>query len=758
MTERSSRLNFSNRRWLWRWCCSWTLSVLIGCSTPTEQANTDSNVTDSSSIDETAVMVQRLRDLVKNGNPEELYHWNSRLADLWLSRIKTGTPQQQLNAWFEYCRQKLYSGDPTATIEELEGYLQMSGKPYDELLDEKTRGMFELLALAYLRLGEQENCQAAHTPQSCILPLQPPGQHQLTNGSQKAKELYTLLQSKFPSDRNRWLLNLACMTLAEHPDRIPQGHLIPFPSPNEQRDFPRFEEVAMHLGLAVDGLSGGCITDDFNNDGWLDIFATSYGMEDQVKLFLNDGKGGFVDVTSSSGLIGIVSGLNCMQCDYNNDGLLDIFILRGAWLGKGGRHPNSLLKNLGDGRFSDVTESSGLLTYHPTQTAGWSDFDRDGDLDAFIGNEGKGNDPHPCELFQNNGDGTFTEVASQFGLGNINAFVKGVTWGDINNDRWPDLYVSVLGGNNLLFKNTTEGFEEVGGSAGVREPFFSFPTWFWDVNQDGWQDLFVCGYDLTNLDGLAGDYAAEFLGNAVKTEKPRLFINNGDGTFADRTAEYGIDRTMYGMGANFGDLDNDGFPDFYVGTGAPDFSTVVPNRMFRNVNGKRFEEVTSAGGFGHIQKGHGVAFADFDHDGDQDIYAVMGGALEGDNFTNVLFENPISANNWIIVEVLGAHAGRAAIGAQLELELDNGKILYYTANSGGSFGASSLQQEIGLGSASLISTLRVHWPTRDSSAYANIRVNQKVRLVKGASEVEVIRYEPMPFAKGDGHNHHQHHQ
>lgn len=698
---------------------------------------------------ETQAMVQRLDSLVVNGDPNQLYHWNSELARLWEQKVRSGTnDQERINAWFEYCRQKLLSGDSRAAIQQLEAYLARFNQPYEQLLSENTKAIFELLALAYLRLGEQENCQQNHTPFHCILPLQTPALHQLTEGSESALALYSLLYSRFPEPETKWLLNLASMTLDRHSTGMASSQKIDFPNWQlEQQDFPRFGEVAMSLGVNQDGLSGGAITEDFNQDGFIDIFATSYGMRDPVKLFLNNGRGGFTDATANSGLEGIVSGLNCLQADYDNDGLVDILILRGGWLGQGGNQPNSLLKNLGNGRFADVTKSAGLLSWHPTQTATWADFDQDGWLDLFIGNESRQGEYHPCELYMNQGNGTFKEASIDRGLGSITAFVKGVVAGDINNDGWPDLYVSVLGGQNLLFKNQQGYFTELGRQAGVSEPFYSFPTWFWDVNNDGYQDIFVSGYDLRNLGGLAADYAAEMEGLQVSTEKPRLFINNGDETFTDQTRAYGLDKTMYAMGANFGDLDNDGFLDFYAGTGAPEFSTVVPNRMFRNVNGTHFEEVTSAGGFGHIQKGHGIAFADLDNDGDQDIYQVMGGAFEGDTFTNVLYENPIAHHNWVVIALEGDQTNKAAIGTRIELVLDNGQKLFRTVSSGGSFGASSLQQEIGLGQATRIAKLTVYWPQAKAQTFTDVEVNQKVLFKEGDKELVKVGYRPAPFTR-----------
>lgn len=700
---------------------------------------------------ETQQMADRLATLAATGNPLDYYHWNSKQAAYWAGRLSVGTEQERIRAWYSYCEQSLLAGKPEVCIQQIEGYLSGHGNTREAQLTPQHKPLFELLAIAYLRLGEQQNCQAAHSPQSCIVPLQGAALHQLPEGSTKAAELYTLLQQHYPSPTNRWLLNLAHMTLGQHPKGVPANQLLPFPQPTE----PTFSDVAMHVGLALNGLSGGTCVDDFNNDGLLDVFATSYGMTDNVRLMLNNGHGSFSDATEAAGLSGIVSGLNCVHADYDNDGFTDILVLRGAWLGAAGTHPNSLLKNLGNGQFADATAQAGLLSLHPTQTACWADFNRDGFLDLFIGNESGQGDPHPCELYKNNGDGTFSEVAAAHGLGKVTAFVKGSSWGDFNNDGWPDLYISVLGGNNMLFENRNGTFANVAAAQGVEEPFFSFPCWWWDVNNDGYQDLFVASYDLQNLSGLAGDYALELLGKEVTSEKPRLFLNRQGQGFEDVTEAWNINKTMYAMGANFGDLDNDGWLDFYVGTGAPDFQTVVPNRMFRNTGTPAgFEEVTAAGGFGHIQKGHGVAFADMDSDGDQDVYAVMGGAYEGDTFTNVLFENPGNKNNWIVLELEGTVSNRSGIGARLEIELENGRTLHRTVSTGGSFGASSLQQEIGLGTATEIARLVVRWPSGEVQEFSNLSSGQKVRITEGNGQIESLPYRAVPFSENGRQHHH----
>jgi ASPIC/UnbV protein/VCBS repeat protein len=289
-------------------------------------------------------------------------------------------------------------------------------------------------------------------------------------------------------------------------------------------------------------------------------------------------------------------------------------------------------------------------------------------------------------------------------------FIKGVACGDYDNDGLPDLYLSDRGGRNVLFHN--DGglrFSDVSQAAGVGESLSSFPTWFFDYDNDGWLDIFVSGFQWSSV----GDGCADYLGLPHKAAMPRLYHNRGDGTFADVTTEARLNRLLLAMGSNYGDLDNDGWLDFYLGTGEPDYRGLTPNRAFRNAEGRYFQDVTTSGGFGNIQKGHGVAFGDIDNDGDQDIYETMGGAYQGDTYHAMLFENPGHGNHWITLRLEGVRTNRAAIGARIRVrvETDAGqRDIHVVAGTGGSFGSSSLQQEIGLGSAKSIRFIDVFWP------------------------------------------------
>jgi hypothetical protein len=190
------------------------------------------------------------------------------------------------------------------------------------------------------------------------------------------------------------------------------------------------------------------------------------------------------------------------------------------------------------------------------------------------------------------------------------------------------------------------------------------------------------------------------------------------------------------MGANFGDLDNDGWLDFYVGTGNPDLAVISPNRMFRNDGGKRFQDVTTSGGFGQLQKGHAVAFGDINNDGDQDVYSVIGGAVEGDHYHSQLFANPGHGNNWLKLKLEGVKTNRAAIGARIKvvLQTDEGeRFLYRTVGSGASFGASPMRQEIGLGQARTIKRVEIFWPvTGVTQTVTNLEINQCYQIREGA--------------------------
>ena len=684
-------------------------------------------------------MAERLEKVIFSTRFEASPYMNREKAAHFRSLL--GSPldvRTELKVRIRLAEELLLAGETAESIAELDQirvFAEGSGAQLTPVFERQLR---DLKTLAFLRLGEQENCILHQGVESCLMPIRNSGVHQRKRGSLEAIKGLTEALKETPSDLlARWLLNIAYMTIGEHPRSVPPQWLISAESFQSEYDIGRFPDVAADLGVNVPGLAGGSVIEDFDGDGFLDLMVSSSGLKDQLRYFRNNGDGTFTERTSEAGLLGLTGGLNLVHADYNNDGYRDLFVLRGAWMGSEGHYPNSLLRNNGNGTFDDMTEQAGVLSFHPTQTAAWGDFDSDGWIDLFVGNESKGSESHPSELYRNNGDGTFTNVAARFGVANL-GYVKGVAWGDLDNDGRLDLYVSRLGATNLLLRNTGDGLTDVTQRAGVAEPIHSFATWFWDYDNDGWQDIFVSAFHTEKL----GDIAAVHLGLPSSAERPRLFRNNGDRTFSDVTKAMGLDRVLLTMGANFGDLDNDGFLDCYFGTGEPDLRALLPNRMFRNAEGRGFQDVTTSGGFGHLQKGHAISFGDLDNDGDQDVYAVMGGAFPGDAFRNVLFANPGHGNNWVTLDLVGTRSNRDAIGARVKIRVSTRqgtRTVHQTVSAGGSFGASSLRVETGLGAAGMIEEIEIKWPDADHvQRFTNLSINRTYRIREGEPKAMLV--------------------
>ncbi|MBM3775966.1 MAG: CRTAC1 family protein, partial [Acidobacteria bacterium] len=209
-------------------------------------------------------------------------------------------------------------------------------------------------------------------------------------------------------------------------------------------------------------------------------------------------------------------------------------------------------------------------------------------------------------------------------------------------------------------------------------------------------------------------------------------------------------------------VDNDGWPDMYLGTGAPDLAMLVPNRMFRNAGGKVFQDITTAAGVGHLQKGHGVAFGDLDNDGDQDIYEGMGGAYTGDAYWSVLFLNPGNRNRRITLQLEGVRSNRSAIGARIRIRVQTPageRDIHAGVSTGGSFGGSSLQQEIGLGDAKAIREIEIAWPASGTrQIFKSVEMDQILKIKEDASEPVPVKLKRLDLAGGKPAGEHRHHE
>jgi len=654
---------------------------------------------------------------------------------------------------------ELMQGNDEAAVEHLENARRLVGAlPPGERPSIAERLNYNL-GVAYMVLGEDANCVAHHTSQSCILPIGETGVHVDPTGSKKAIEYYARVVDESPAGSDvalgaRWLMNVCYMTLGQYPDGVPSEYRIAPSTFTSEVTFPRFVDVAPAVGLNEFSLAGGAAAEDYDLDGDLDVVNSTTDTGKPLLYFQNTGDGAFVPTDAN--LDGIHGGLNLNQADYDGDGDVDVLVLRGGWqLGLETVHPKSLLQNRvkdGQVQFVDVTFLAGLGEVHyPTQTGAWADYDLDGDLDLYVGNESTDTNRYPGQLFQNQGDGRFKDVGIKAGVANLR-FCKGASWGDIDGDRDPDLYLSNYMQPNRLYLNGGDGtFKDVAVERGVDRPFDSFPTWFFDFDNDGALDLYVSSYYQSSDGARIGPVVASHLGLPTQQDLNKLYKNDGQGHFRDVAAEWKVDLFTVVMGANYGDLDNDGFPDFYLGTGYPFYDGLVPNVMYWNRGGKAFADVTFAGGFGHLQKGHGVVFADLDADGDQDVFEDMGGAYPGDAFGSVLFENPGFGNHWLKVRLVGTRSDRAGVGARIRADITEGgqkRSVFAWVTTGASFGCNPLQQHLGLGQASKVDTLEIYWPTSDTKqVFRDVPVDRSLVVTEGKDELVTSTPKPTPFRR-----------
>jgi len=606
--------------------------------------------------------------------------------------------------------------------------------------------MEEVLGIGYLHKSEMDNDIYRHPGDRCIFPMRPDLRYAQTASAAKAIQYFTKYLERKPDDLEvKWLLNLTNMYMGTHPSGVPQKYLLPLSSFGSSVASPstesvgRFTDVAPQAGLNLFAMAAGVIVDDFENNGLLDVVTSNWNLCEPMHYFHNNGNGTFSDQADKAGLTDQTGGLNIIQTDYNNDGCTDILVLRGSWLPQNLAHRKSLLRNNCNGTFTDVTKESGLAKPATNTQAGvWADINNDGFLDLFVGNE-----TGPSQLFLNKGDGTFEDISHSAGIDRI-AFTKGVVAADFDNDGYVDFYVSNQSGANYLYHNNQNlTFTNIAKQAGVPGVGRGFAAWSFDYDNDGWPDLFVSNFSLSIEETLQ-----TYLGLPHKGGTLKLYRNLGNGAFRDVTKETGLDKVYMPMGANFGDVNNDGYPDIYLGTGSPSYASLVPNVLLLNKEGKYFVDVTASSGTGELHKGHGVAFADIDNDGDEDIITSIGGAQPGDNHAFRLFENPGNGNDWISLKLVGVKANRAAIGARIKVTVNQGnttRSIYRAVGSGGSFGASPLQQHIGLGKSAQIVSIEILWPgsNRTPQTFNNVGKNQFLEIKEFATEYTKLERRPV---------------
>lgn len=648
---------------------------------------------------------------------------------------RTRPPFELMQAHLGLAQILAYQGSMARAVEHYDAAYQLALQAVPAAVPQ----VEEMLGVAHLHKAGMDNGVFRQPNDTCLIPGTSGVGHAKTADLDTAIALFTKYLARRPDDtEGKWLLNVAHMQRGTWPDGVPAKDRIAPSAFDRTQNVGRFRDIAPAAGLNVFASAGGLIVDDLSNTGRYDVVTSNFYSCGPMHYFSTGGDGIWAERTVAAGLRDQVGGLNLTQADYNNDRCTDILVQRGGWEVA---QRKSLLRNNCDGTFTDVTAEAGLLLpVTASQGMAWADVDNDGWLDLFVGNEDA-----KAQLFLNDGKGHFTDIAAKAGV-DRQTFAKGVVAGDYDNDGFVDFYVSNYDGINQLYHNNGNGtFTDRAVAAGVPGTGRGFATWFFDYDNDGWLDLFVTSYFMS-----VDDTARTYLGLPHNAPTLKLYRNTGRGTFDDVTRSVGLDKVFMPMGANFGDLDNDGFLDMYLGMGTPSYASVAPHVLLRNDAGKRFVDVTASSGTGEMHKGHGIAFADLDFDGDEDIVAEIGGATPGDSHAMRVFENPGHGNDWLALKLTGVKSNRSALGARITVTVSNGdgsRTVHRQVSPGGSFGASPLEQHIGLGKGARVTAVDVWWPASGTTQhFAEVRINQAYSLEEGAATlVPIVR---TPIALG----------
>ena len=507
--------------------------------------------------------------------------------------------------------------------------------------------------------------------------------------------------------------------------------------------------------------SGACAA-DYDLDGYLDIYVINgsgyshhYGKKwwwsksSQNIMYRNMGDGTFKDFSEAANVGVSAWGMGCAFADYDNDSYPDLYITNFG--------SNIMYHNNGDGTFTDVTDKAGVGDDRWGTGAAWADYDADGDLDLYIVNyvafdktmtPAEPNsafkvvkpllmssnlfDSQSNVLYQNNNDGTFTNVTKSAGVGNSPGRGMGAVFFDYDADGYQDIYVTNDKSRNVLFHNTGDGkFTEVGGVMGVDTPLSAMGVTIGDYDNDGDFDIFST-YTQSETNIL-------YQNRLVDINDSGLYNRGG---FVDITVDAGLGEDVgvgyFGWSTEFLDIDNDGYLDIFVanGHGAVDFdnpqTTVAQrNQVFRNNKDGTFIDISAQLGKGlnSLGSSRGMTVGDFDNDGDPDFFVVNNNGrsqfLENRNFTG---------NHWINIRLEGTKSNRDAVGAKITLL--TGENLQTRSVLGGSGYLSQSDKRVlfGLGDADVVDTLEVIWPSGLKQVFRKIKADRFIEILEGDEE------------------------
>jgi hypothetical protein len=611
------------------------------------------------------------------------------------------------------------------------------------------------LANSYLRHAESENCVSKlidnshnsdktighhystyyNQTQLCALPLTQ--FHDNIEISKNAAKLFERLLDNYDK-KNRlyqWLLNFCYMTINGFPQDVPPRYLIhshfieSFYGEEKNKiaaeyAYLSFEDRARELNVDTYNTGRGVAIEDFDKDGYLDI--VTGGGFDVIRYYKNDRGREFVDKTDEVGLGEIRQPFIITAVDYDNDSWIDIFIGRpfGNYM---------LFRNNGDGNFTDVTSSSGLLDIKPddqiaaTWVSAWADVNNDGFVDLFLAQwglklpfvSGLMAKPRMDSILFINEHGYFIDKTKEYNLTGVvkDQYFIGAAFGDYDFDGYPDLFLSSpLRNVSVLLKN--EEGRRFKKTNLLRRTEGGFTTAFIDVNHDGKLDIFQAGF----ADAKTSTEMTVFGEHLDKYQSGHssIFLQVLDGKFEEHNDFFGGNIPMSTMGASYGDINNDGCFDFYLGKGTPEGWFILPNLMYMgerdgtNCTG-HMKNISMLQGFGTTQKGHGIVFFDYDNDGRQDIYSSLGGMWPSDPWPNQFFVNNSQLhNNWVKIRLRGRATNYFGIGARIRVTAVSGDgeriVRYYHVDNKTGFGSAPYLAHMGLLNATSIEKVEVYWP------------------------------------------------
>lgn len=529
-----------------------------------------------------------------------------------------------------------------------------------------------------------------------------------------------------PTDlRYRWMLNVL-MILAGQPEKSIPNEFRLMMLPSARSSF-RFQDVTTEAGVGRLALGRGAAWGDFDNDGRDDILVGAERAP--FRLLRNLGNGKFEDVAPRLGLVDPV-GLGCYAAqfiDYDNDGYEDIFLSSNGW-GGGGRL--FLFHNDQGKHFTDITAGAGLGAPVNAFGSSWADYDNDGRPDVAIAT-GIVDPPDGdrLRLFHNEGAGRFREVGQDAGLTQKAKWIS-VCWGDYDGDGREDLLANSFNAGCFLFRNMGNGrFEDASIDAGVRNSHHTYTAEFFDYDNDGRLDLFVSTYPEGDLKTMIGD---KISGASVPVDQRQLlFRNNGDGTFTNVAGQAGITGWYGAMSSQVADVDNDGYPEIFLGTGNPALDWTEPKALFHNDGKGHFVDLAHSAKLIHYGMLHGVVFSDCDDSGNLSMFGSFGGFYWGTRETSRLYRNLGCGNHGLEVRLVGTRSNRNAIGAKVTAAV-KGRRIFNWVNGGNGFGTlNSRVVHIGLTQDSKVDFLQIDWPSGLHQSFQNVDAGQRIEIVEG---------------------------